>query len=73
MNDEIDDFDDEELNDEEEELQTFEVRVTETYEKVYTVEATCMEDAIDMADELASEDMELACPENMVNRESCLD
>lgn len=47
----------------------FDVVVTETYSKTYHVEAEDEQEARDIADRLASNDMELACPENMNSRE----
>jgi len=47
----------------------FKVTVTESYSKTYYIEARDAEEAQEKADELASDDMELACPENMDDRE----
>ena len=52
-----------------EDVHDFDVVVTETYSKTYRVEAKDAQEARDIADALASNDMELACPENMNNRE----
>lgn len=47
----------------------FKVTVTESYSKTYYIKARDAEEAQEKADELASDDMELACPENMDDRE----
>ena len=49
-------------------VKTFKVNVTETYSKVYEIEAGDFEEALDKAEELASDDTELATPENMDDR-----
>ena len=49
-------------------VKTFKVNVTETYSKVYEIEAEDFEEALDKAEELASDDTELATPENMDDR-----
>ena len=49
-------------------VKTFKVNVTETYSKVYEIEAEDLEEALDKAEELASDDTELATPENMDDR-----
>ena len=51
----------------------YRICVTETYEKFYEVEAYDVDKAIELAEEEASNDSELAIPENMTKRESCLD
>ena len=49
-------------------VKTFKVNVTETYSKVYEIEAEDWEEALDKAEEFASDDTELATPENMDDR-----
>ena len=47
---------------------TYNVLVTETYSKYYEVEANSEDEARDLAEHEATDDMNLACPENMDNR-----
>lgn len=48
---------------------TFTVTITEHYTKTYTIDAYDAEEAANEADALASDDMELAIPENFDYRD----
>lgn len=50
-------------------MKVYKVWVTETYEKCYEVEAEDEFEAQDIAEDLASDDMEITEPENMTDRE----
>lgn len=52
----------------ENDVHDFDVVVTEIYSKTYHVEAKDEQEARDIADRLASDDMELTCPDNMDSR-----
>ena len=47
---------------------TYKMLVTEIYSKYYEVEADSEDEARELAEQEATDDMNLACPENMDNR-----
>jgi hypothetical protein len=49
-------------------MKEFDVVVTETYSKIYHIYTNSANEAREIADEMASEDMYLAIPENMNSR-----
>ena len=53
-------------------MKTFQVKVVETYETIYSIEAEDEDEALEMAETEASDDLNLVSPENMTDREVSL-
>lgn len=57
------------LSSKKKEMKTFEVCVTETYTKTYVIDATEEDEAIEIAESMAEDDLTIADPHNFNDRE----